>query len=68
MSGELSTLNEIQQRRAAYNSLEKRTLGALAASGLFSFAGRLSEPSGLWHCPACWMDYATKGQYGEVVS
>lgn len=56
-------LADVLSRRAQFNSIEKPTLGHLADSGLFSFAGRLGNPTGWWHCPACWMDYATKRQY-----
>lgn len=56
-------LRDVQARQSALNALEKPTLGDLAEAGVFSYCGRLANPTGWWHCPACWMDYATHGQY-----
>lgn len=55
-------LQGVLNRQAKFRTISKPNLGDLAASGLFSYAGRLSSPFGAWHCPNCWMDYA-KGQY-----
>lgn len=60
---ETELLRGILNRQAAFNTIKNPTLGDLSDSGLFSYAGRLRNPFGAWHCPACWMDYATHGQY-----
>lgn len=59
---EREMLRDVLRMRERFNAIKKPNLGDLSESGLFSFAGRLREPFGAWHCPACWMDYA-RGKY-----
>lgn len=55
-------LRGVLNRQAQFRTIKNPNLGDLSDSGLFSYEGRLSQPFGAWHYPACWMDYA-KGRY-----
>lgn len=57
-------LAEFQGRQKRLNAIPGATIGDMVSLGVtFSYAGRLSSPFGAWHCPNCWTDYATRGQY-----
>ena len=65
-AGDVERLRQVFARQEVFNAIERPTLGDLAESGLYSYAGRLSDPRGWWHCQNCWMDYAVAGQYREA--
>lgn len=65
---DLQKLRDVQAQQQRLNELKTPTVGELAESGLFSFAGRIASPFGAWHCPACWTDYAAGGQYAGAAA
>lgn len=63
----IALLREIQRRQGVLNAMAQATLGDLIEQGIYSYAGRLKNPFGVWNCPWCWRDYANRGQYCEQV-
>ena len=63
-ASDLQKLAAFQRLQQRLNAMPCPTIGDMAALGAtFSFAGRLANPFGAWHCPNCWRDYAAAGQY-----